>query len=56
MIEIDQNCKKELETTQITCERWVEFCNGYEILLEKQRNNNVKFGVSFIINISNLII
>ncbi|MFS8025219.1 hypothetical protein Hanom_Chr16g01472401 [Helianthus anomalus] len=42
-----QNCKRELESTQITCERWVESCNGYEMLLEKQRKSNMKFGVGF---------
>ncbi|KAJ0940057.1 hypothetical protein HanRHA438_Chr02g0068361 [Helianthus annuus] len=47
MIESYQSCKKELESTQITCEKWVESCNGYEMLLEKQIKSNVKFGVGF---------
>ncbi|MFS7977538.1 hypothetical protein Hanom_Chr10g00905131 [Helianthus anomalus] len=47
MIEIYQNCKKELEYTQITCERWVKSCHGYEMLLDKQMKSNVKFGVGF---------
>ncbi|MFS7914134.1 hypothetical protein Hanom_Chr02g00149811 [Helianthus anomalus] len=47
MVEKYQNCKKELESIQITCERWVKSCNGYEVNLEKQRKNHVKFGVGF---------
>ncbi|MFS8023965.1 hypothetical protein Hanom_Chr16g01457751 [Helianthus anomalus] len=47
MIEKYQACKKELETTQITCEKWVESCKGYEIMLEKQLESNVKFGIGF---------
>ncbi|MFS8033700.1 hypothetical protein Hanom_Chr17g01572651 [Helianthus anomalus] len=42
MIEKYQNCKKELESTKNTCERWVESCNGYDMLLENQRKSNVK--------------
>ncbi|MFS7978297.1 hypothetical protein Hanom_Chr10g00913851 [Helianthus anomalus] len=47
MIEKYQSFKKELESTQITYEKWVEFCIGSEILLEKQIKSNVKFGVWF---------
>ena len=47
MVEKYQVCKKELESTQITCERWVESCKGYEVMLEKQIKSNVKFGVWF---------
>ncbi|MFS8021645.1 hypothetical protein Hanom_Chr16g01429851 [Helianthus anomalus] len=35
MIEKYHSCKKELESTQITCEKWVESCKGYELMLEK---------------------
>ena len=45
LIEKYQGCKKELESTQITCERWVESCKGYEVMLEKQLKSNVKFGI-----------
>ncbi|KAJ0621741.1 hypothetical protein HanIR_Chr01g0012141 [Helianthus annuus] len=45
MVEKYQVCKKELESTQITCERWVESCKGYEVMLEKQLKSNVKFGI-----------
>ena len=36
MIEKYQVCKKELESTQITCEKWVESCKGYEVMLENR--------------------
>ena len=47
MVEKYQVCKKELESTQITCEKWVESCKGYELMLEKQIKSNVKFGIGF---------
>ncbi|MFS7890442.1 hypothetical protein Hanom_Chr00s000077g01619041 [Helianthus anomalus] len=47
MIEKYHACKKELESTQITCEKWVESCKGYEVMLEKQIKSNIKFGVGF---------
>ncbi|MFS7920035.1 hypothetical protein Hanom_Chr03g00219571 [Helianthus anomalus] len=47
MIENYQNCRKELESTPITCENWVESCHGYEMLLDKQIKSNVKLRVSF---------
>ncbi|MFS7979584.1 hypothetical protein Hanom_Chr10g00929411 [Helianthus anomalus] len=47
MVEKYQSCKKELESTQITCEKWVESCKGYELMLEKQIKSNVKFGIGF---------
>ncbi|MFS7918511.1 hypothetical protein Hanom_Chr03g00202041 [Helianthus anomalus] len=47
MVEKYQICKKELEPTQITCEKWVESCKGYELMLEKQIKSNVKFGIGF---------
>ncbi|MFS7935909.1 hypothetical protein Hanom_Chr05g00409101 [Helianthus anomalus] len=34
MVEKYQVCKKELESTQITCEKWAESFNGYELMLE----------------------
>ncbi|MFS8019863.1 hypothetical protein Hanom_Chr15g01408681 [Helianthus anomalus] len=47
MVEKYQSCKKELESTQITCEKWVESCKGYELMLEKQIKSNVKFSNGF---------
>ncbi|KAJ0632047.1 putative transcription factor interactor and regulator CCHC(Zn) family [Helianthus annuus] len=47
LVEKYQVCKKELESTQITCERWVESCKWYEVMLEKQIKSNVKFGVGY---------
>ncbi|MFS7997345.1 hypothetical protein Hanom_Chr12g01140651 [Helianthus anomalus] len=47
MAEKYQVCKKELKSTQITCEKWVESCKGYELMLEKQIKSNVKFGIGF---------
>ncbi|MFS7999127.1 hypothetical protein Hanom_Chr12g01162361 [Helianthus anomalus] len=47
MVEKCQSCKKELESTLITCEKFVESCNGYELMLEKQIKSNVKFGIGF---------
>ncbi|MFS7995222.1 hypothetical protein Hanom_Chr12g01115511 [Helianthus anomalus] len=47
MVEKYQSCTKEIESTQITCEKWVESCKGYELMLEKQIKNNVKFGIGF---------
>ncbi|MFS7950857.1 hypothetical protein Hanom_Chr07g00588131 [Helianthus anomalus] len=36
MIEKYQGCKKELESTQINCEKWVESCVGFEMFLNKE--------------------
>ncbi|MFS7996496.1 hypothetical protein Hanom_Chr12g01130661 [Helianthus anomalus] len=47
MVENYQSCKKELESTQITCEKWVESYKGYEPMLEKHIKSNVKFGIGF---------
>ncbi|MFS7994294.1 hypothetical protein Hanom_Chr12g01104201 [Helianthus anomalus] len=47
MVEKYQSCKKELESTQIICEKWVESCKGYELMLEKQIKSNMKFGKGF---------
>ncbi|KAD3337079.1 hypothetical protein E3N88_32599 [Mikania micrantha] len=35
--------KQTLATTQIECEKWVESCKGFEMLLNKQTASNVKF-------------
>ncbi|MFS7997969.1 hypothetical protein Hanom_Chr12g01148191 [Helianthus anomalus] len=47
MIENYQTCKKELESTHITCEKWVESRKCYEVMLEKQIKSIVKFGIGF---------
>ncbi|MFS7913508.1 hypothetical protein Hanom_Chr02g00142611 [Helianthus anomalus] len=47
MIEKYQGCKKELESTQITCEKWVESYDGFEMLLIQHTKSNVKFGIGF---------
>ncbi|MFS8025094.1 hypothetical protein Hanom_Chr16g01470901 [Helianthus anomalus] len=47
MVKKYQSCKPELESTQITCEKWVESCEGYELMLENQIKSNVKFGIGF---------
>ncbi|MFS8032479.1 hypothetical protein Hanom_Chr17g01558261 [Helianthus anomalus] len=47
MVEKYQVCKKVLESTEITCQKWVESCKGYELMLEKQIKSNVKFGIGF---------
>ncbi|MFS7938776.1 hypothetical protein Hanom_Chr05g00443751 [Helianthus anomalus] len=47
MVEKYHSCKKELESTQITCEKWVESCKGYELMLEKHIKSNLKFGIGF---------
>ncbi|MFS7908899.1 putative transcription factor interactor and regulator CCHC(Zn) family [Helianthus anomalus] len=47
MVEKYQVCKKDLESTQITCEKWVESSKGYELMLEKHVKSNVKFGIGF---------
>ncbi|MFS7920805.1 hypothetical protein Hanom_Chr03g00229071 [Helianthus anomalus] len=47
MAEKYQSCKKELESTQITCEKWVESCKGYELMWENRIKSNVKFGIRF---------
>ncbi|MFS8000937.1 hypothetical protein Hanom_Chr13g01184431 [Helianthus anomalus] len=47
MIEKYQSCRKELESTQINCEKWVEPCVGFEMLFNKQTKSNVKFGIGY---------
>ncbi|MFS7946678.1 hypothetical protein Hanom_Chr06g00539141 [Helianthus anomalus] len=47
MVEKYQACKKQPESTQVTCEKWVEYCKGYELMLEQQIKSNVKFGIGF---------
>ncbi|MFS7998655.1 hypothetical protein Hanom_Chr12g01156441 [Helianthus anomalus] len=47
MVEKYQRCKKELKSTQITCDKWVETCKGYELMLEKHIKGNVKFRIGF---------
>ncbi|MFS8033754.1 hypothetical protein Hanom_Chr17g01573301 [Helianthus anomalus] len=46
-VEKYQSCKKDLESTQITYEKWVESCKGYELMLEKQIKSIVKFSIGF---------
>src|ERR1043165_7225273 len=41
------SCKKELMSTQVECEKWVESCKGFEMLLNKQTKSHVKFGFGF---------
>ena len=47
MITKYQSCKSELESTQVECEKWVESCRGFEMLLNKQTKSHVKFGFGF---------
>ncbi|MFS7888942.1 hypothetical protein Hanom_Chr00s000002g01600911 [Helianthus anomalus] len=47
MVKNYQSCIKELESTQITCEKWLESCKGYELMLEKEIKSNVKFDIGF---------
>ncbi|MFS7960728.1 hypothetical protein Hanom_Chr08g00706461 [Helianthus anomalus] len=47
MIEKYPSCKKEMESTQINCEKWIESCTSYEMLHEKQIISKVKFSVGF---------
>ncbi|KAD0053224.1 hypothetical protein E3N88_44863 [Mikania micrantha] len=37
--------KQTLAATQINCEKWVESCKGFEMLLCKQSASNIKFGI-----------
>ncbi|KAD2805405.1 hypothetical protein E3N88_38782 [Mikania micrantha] len=37
--------KQTLAATQVNCEKWVESCKGFEMLLSKQSASNVKFGI-----------
>ncbi|KAD4584957.1 hypothetical protein E3N88_22558 [Mikania micrantha] len=39
--------KQTLATTQVECEKWVESCKGFEMLLNKQTASNVKFGIGY---------
>src|ERR1043165_77993 len=47
MIEDLGNVRKELADTKVDCEKWVESCRGYEMLLNKQTSSNVKFGIGY---------
>jgi len=40
-------CKSKLDDTQVNCEKWVESCKGYQMLLSKQSASNVKFGIGY---------
>ncbi|KAD3640040.1 hypothetical protein E3N88_29263 [Mikania micrantha] len=39
--------KQTLAATQVNCEKWVESCKGFEMLLNKQSASNVKFGIGY---------
>ncbi|KAD3640186.1 hypothetical protein E3N88_29409 [Mikania micrantha] len=39
--------KQTLAATQVNCEKWVESCKGFEMLLSKQSASNVKFGIGY---------
>ncbi|KAD7116749.1 hypothetical protein E3N88_04017 [Mikania micrantha] len=39
--------KQTLAATQVKCEKWVESCKGFEMLLNKQTASNVKFGIEY---------
>ncbi|KAD2393219.1 hypothetical protein E3N88_40196 [Mikania micrantha] len=39
--------KQTLAATQVECEKWVESCKGFEMLLNKQTASNVKFGIGY---------
>src|ERR1043165_915427 len=39
--------RKELADTKVTCEKWVESCKGYQLLLNKQSASNVRFGIGY---------
>jgi len=39
--------RQELADTKVTCEKWVESCKGYQLLLNKQNASNVRFGIGY---------
>jgi hypothetical protein len=39
--------EKELADTKVDCEKWVESCKGFKMLLNKQSASNVKFGIRY---------
>ncbi|KAD2392703.1 hypothetical protein E3N88_39680 [Mikania micrantha] len=39
--------KQTFAATQVECEKWVESCKGFEMLLNKQTASNVKFGIGY---------
>ncbi|KAD4584712.1 hypothetical protein E3N88_22313 [Mikania micrantha] len=39
--------KQTLAATQVECEKWVESCKGFELLLNKQTTSNVRFGIGY---------
>ena len=41
------SCKIELENTKVNCEKWVQSCTGFQMLLNKQSASNVKFGIGY---------
>src|ERR1043165_6103752 len=41
------NVRQELADTKVTCEKWVESCKGYQLLLNKQSASNVRFGIGY---------
>ena len=47
MITKYQGCKKELESTQVECQRWVESSKGFEMILNQQSKSHVKFGFGY---------
>ena len=47
MVDKHQNCKKELDNTQITCKKWAESSAGFELLLKQQMKSNIKFDIGF---------
>ncbi|MFS8021195.1 hypothetical protein Hanom_Chr16g01424591 [Helianthus anomalus] len=42
-----QTFQKELESTHVNCQKWIESCKGFEILLNQQIQSNVKFGLEY---------
>jgi hypothetical protein len=47
MIDSLGNVRQELADTKVDCEKWVESCKGYQMLLNKQTAANVKFGIGY---------
>src|ERR1044071_5467286 len=47
MIDDLGNVRKELVDTKVTCEKWVESCKDYQLLLNKQSASNVRFGIGY---------
>ena len=40
-------CKDELSQTQVSCEKWVESCKGFKMLLQKQVHSKARFGIGY---------